>query len=97
MTRRVSEERRRAAALRASRQMIARGERPLYRLQVQHGYWTVDGMSWLAVIAAGRREALDSARSAIAAWLDAPAEGFDVEVVPKARRAKSSDGIGGRS
>jgi len=79
VARHVSEERQRAAALQAARRMIARGERPMYRLRAQDGRWTVDAMSWLTVTAAGHSSALDAARAAIAEWLDVPPEAFDVK------------------
>jgi hypothetical protein len=80
MARHVSEERKRVAALQAGRQMIARGQRPLYRLRAQDGRWTVDGMSWLTVTAASRTEAVNVARAAIAEWLDVPRQSFDIEI-----------------
>ena len=79
MARSVSEERKRAAALQASRQMIARGERPMYRLRAQDGRWAVDALPWVTVSAIGRREALDVARAGIAAWLEVAPDAFDVE------------------
>jgi hypothetical protein len=72
----VSGERKRAAALQAGRQMIARGQRPPYRVRAQDGRWTVDAMAWLSVAATSRPEALDAARAAIAAWLDVSADTF---------------------
>jgi len=79
MARHVSEDRKRAAAFQASRRMIARGERPGYRLRAaQDGLWAIDGLPG-AVAASGRREALDAARAAIAEWLDVPPDAFDVE------------------
>lgn len=60
--------------------MIARGERPAYRLATgQDGRWGVDAMPWLSVAAVNRREALDEARAAIAAWLQVEPDAFDVE------------------
>ena len=60
--------------------MIARGERPGYRLRTgQDGAWTVDALPWVSVAATGRRDALDAARVAIAEWLDVPTDSFDVE------------------
>jgi hypothetical protein len=78
MARHVSEERKRAAALQAGRQMIARGERPLYRLRAQDGGWTVEGLPWVTVTTTGRREALAAARAGIAEWLNVPPEAFDL-------------------
>jgi hypothetical protein len=58
--------------------MIARGERPQYRLRAQDGRWTIDALSWLTVTGTSYVEALDAAREAIEAWLDVPADTFDV-------------------
>ena len=81
MTRRVNEARQREAAHQASRRMIARGDRPAYRVTAdEDGRWQVYGMPWVSVTAAGRREALDEARKAIAEWLDVPPDAFVVEV-----------------
>jgi hypothetical protein len=41
--------------------------------------WKVDAMPWVTVTATGRREALDEARAAIAAWLDVPSDAFNLE------------------
>jgi hypothetical protein len=80
MARRVSEAQQRAAAHQASRRMIARGDRPAYRLRTAHdGGWHVDALPWVPVSATGRREALDEARAAIAEWLDVRPDTFDVE------------------
>lgn len=60
--------------------MIARGERPAYRVRMaQDGRRVVDGMPWLPLSATARREALDEARAAIAAWLEVRPHAFDVE------------------
>jgi hypothetical protein len=68
-----------AAAFQASRRMIARGDRPAYRVTAEDGRWHVDTLPWVPISATGRREALAEARAAIAAWLDVSAESFDVE------------------
>jgi hypothetical protein len=61
--------------------MVARGERPGYRVvAAQGGRWTVDALPWVSVTAMGRGEALEAARAAIAEWLDVAAEAFDLEV-----------------
>ncbi len=61
--------------------MIARGERPGYRVTTaQDGRWRVDALPWLTVVATGRREALDEARAALAEWLEVERDAFDVEV-----------------
>ena len=76
----MSEARQQDAALSAGRRMIARGDRPGYRLMpAQDGRWQVDALPWLSVTAQARREALDEARAAIAAWLDVRPDSFDVE------------------
>jgi hypothetical protein len=63
--------------------MIARGERPAYRLiPAQDGGWRVDAKPWVTVTATGRREALDETRAAIAEWLDVAPDSFDVEATP---------------
>jgi hypothetical protein len=65
---RIFEVARQAAALQAGRRMIARGDRPAYRVTTaQVGSWTVDALSWLSLPVTRRREALDEARAAIAA------------------------------
>ncbi|MEJ7748033.1 MAG: hypothetical protein WKF56_01950 [Candidatus Limnocylindrales bacterium] len=66
-------------AVQAARRMIARGERPMYRLQsVQDGRWAVDGLPGVSVAAASRRAVLDTMRAAIAETLDVPADTFDL-------------------
>ena len=59
--------------------MIARGERPLYRLRVHDGSRTVDAMAWIS-IARRRDGALAATRVRIAEWLDVPPEAFDAGV-----------------
>ena len=60
--------------------MVARGERPGYRLQAaQDGSWTVDGSLGVKVTAETRKAALTAARAAIAAVLEVDPESFDVE------------------
>ncbi len=67
-------------AVQAARRMIARGERPMYRLQpVQDGRWAVDSLPGVSVAATGRRAVLDAMRAAIAETLDVPVESFDLE------------------
>jgi hypothetical protein len=54
--------------------------RPLYRVRMaQDGTWAVDWCPWLALTATDRREAVASARAAVATWLDV--DGSDVDVV----------------
>jgi hypothetical protein len=58
--------------------MVARGDRPAYRVRTaQDGRWIVDALPWLPLAATSRREALDEARAAIAAWLEVPPDAFD--------------------
>jgi hypothetical protein len=69
------------AAWSAARRMIARKDRPCYRVAETGDGNTVHivELPWIAPIKAGRREAIDRAREAIAAWLDIQPEAFDVE------------------
>ena len=76
----ISEPRQRAAFIQGGQQMIARGERPLYRLRsLQEGRWQVDGCPWLVLDAGSWREAVDAARATVAAMLVVEPDGFDVE------------------
>jgi hypothetical protein len=60
--------------------MIARGDRPAYRVTTaEDGRWRVETLPWVPVTATSRREALDEARAAIADWLDVRPDSFDVE------------------
>ena len=60
--------------------MIARGDRPAYRVTTdEDGRWGVATLPWVSVEATNRREALDAARAAIAAWLQVEPDAFDVE------------------
>jgi hypothetical protein len=81
MTRRgLSDAQREASARQAARRVIARGERPLFRVRkVQDGTWAVDWCPWLTLPAAYRRESLSVARAAVAWWLGV--DGSAVEVV----------------
>jgi hypothetical protein len=79
MPRHVREATKRAAARQAARRMIARGERPGYRLRAQGGHWTVDALPWITVTAAYRWDAIQAARAAIAAWLEVTIDSFDVD------------------
>ena len=62
--------------------MIARGDRPIYRLQAApDGRYVVEGCPWLTVAsAAGRQDTADAARAAIAEWLGTGPDAFDVEL-----------------
>jgi hypothetical protein len=60
--------------------MIARGDRPAYRVTTAlDGRWVVDARPWVSLTATGRLEALDEARAAIAEWLGVSPEAFDVD------------------
>jgi hypothetical protein len=65
----------------ASRRMISRGERPGYRIAETGDSETVHvvELPWLGRIATDRRDAIRSARQAIAEWLGVDLEAFDVE------------------
>jgi len=70
-----------ASALQASQRMIARGERPAYRLRLaQDGRWTISEAPWLGVARASRREALTEAIHAISEWLDCDPAAFGIAV-----------------
>lgn len=76
----ISEAHRQAAAVQAARRMIARRERPGYRLvAVQDGLWAVDGSLGVAVSADTRKAALTAARTDIADVLGVDPESFDLE------------------
>jgi hypothetical protein len=80
MARHVNEERQHSAALQAARRMVARGERPGYRLRAAHdGSWTVEGLPGVTVAAETRKAAVMAARAAIAAVLEVDPESFDLE------------------
>lgn len=60
--------------------MVARGERPGYRLlAAQDGAWTVDGLPGVMVTAETKRAALTAAKAAIATVLEVDPESFDLE------------------
>ena len=60
--------------------MIARGERPGYRLATaQDGLWSVVGLPGVTVTAETKRAALTDARTAIAAALEVDPDWFEVE------------------
>jgi hypothetical protein len=65
----------------ASRRMIARRERPGYRVAETGDGVTVHvvELPWLGQIVADRSEAVRKAREAIAAWLEVDPDSFDVE------------------
>jgi hypothetical protein len=60
--------------------MIARGERPGYRLLPgRDGRWRVDGLPGISVVAPDRHAASTTIRSAIGVALDVDPMAFDVE------------------
>jgi hypothetical protein len=65
----------------ASRRMISRGERPGYRIAETGDSETIHvvELPWLGRIATDRRNAISTARQAIADWLDVDLDAFDVE------------------
>jgi hypothetical protein len=70
-------------ARQASRGMIARGERPLYRPRLEpDGGFILIRIPELELVteARHRREVVAVARDLIALWLDVPADSFDIEV-----------------
>ncbi len=73
--------RRAQAAWAAGRRMVARRERPCYRVADTGDGATVHivELPWIAPITATRATAIDQARTAIAAWLDVQLDAFDVE------------------
>ena len=81
MTRGASDFRRAEAAWSASRRMIARKERPCYRVAETGDGATVHiiELPWIAPIDATRQTAVDGARTAIAGWLHVSPDTFDVE------------------
>ena len=76
-----NEFRRAEAAWSAGRRMVARRERPCYRVADTGDGATVHivELPWIAPITATRGTALDRARAAIAGWLDVQPDAFDVE------------------
>ena len=60
--------------------MVARGERPGYRLRAaQDGSWTVEGLPGVMVTAETRKAAMTAAKAAIAAVLEVDPESFDLD------------------
>ena len=81
MTNRSTDFRHAEAAWSAARRMIARRDRPCYRVAETGDGITVHviELPWIAPIESSRRNAIDRAREAIAAWLDVQPDAFDVE------------------
>ena len=69
------------AAWSAARRMIARKDRPCYRVAETGDGATVHivELPWIVPIEATRRDAIDRAREAIAAWLGVQPDTFDIE------------------
>jgi hypothetical protein len=69
------------AAWSAARRMIARKDRPCYRVAETGDGATIHiiELPWIAPLEASRRDAIDRAREAIAAWLDVQPDAVDVE------------------
>lgn len=65
----------------ASRRMIARGERPGYRIAETGDGETIHiiELPWLGRLAASRANATSVARESIAAWLGVDPDAFDLE------------------
>ena len=67
----------------AGRRMIARGERPLYRIEVVQATpgvrFRVVELPWLVGPAASTREVSAAGRARIAGWLDVSSDAFDVD------------------
>ncbi len=70
-----------AQAWTASRRMIARGERPGYRIAETGDGETIHivELPWLGRVATDRPNAIATARASIAAWLGVDGATFDVE------------------
>jgi hypothetical protein len=49
--------------------MVARGERPTYRIRLDGNRWVIDALPWISIELTDRRNALLEAREAIAGWL----------------------------
>lgn len=73
---------RRDQARQASREMIARGERPLYRPRLEpDDDFILISIPELDIVTEARHrgEVVAMARDLIALWLDVPADTFDIE------------------
>jgi hypothetical protein len=74
---------RREHALRASREMIARGERPFYKPRLEpDGDFILIRIPQLEIVtqARHRAEIVAMARDCIAIWLDVRPDAFDLEI-----------------
>lgn len=76
----ANQSRRAEAAWTAARRMIARKERPCYRVaETGDGTYHLIELPWVAPVTASRADALDRARDAVAALLDVDPDAFDIE------------------
>jgi hypothetical protein len=72
--------RRADAAWAAARRMIARRERPCYRVaETGDGTFNLVELPWIAPVPATPGTALARARDAVAGWLGVDPEAFDIE------------------
>jgi hypothetical protein len=77
---RIPPERQQAAALQAARRMIARGERPMFRLVPSEPGWAIDALPWVRASAfASRGEAIEMLRHDVAVALEVDPWAFDLE------------------
>ncbi len=75
----MSESHRREAAIQASRRMISRGERPMFRVRRSpEGAWILEGMT-LDTVGETRHAVLDAARAYMAEMLGVHPSSFDLE------------------
>jgi hypothetical protein len=76
----VDEFRRAEAAWTAARRMIARKERPCYRVaETGDGTYHLVELPWIPPVVATRATAGGRAREAVAGWLDVDPGSFDIE------------------
>jgi hypothetical protein len=77
----TSDFRRAEAAWSAARRMIARKERPCYRVAETGDGSTVYivELPWIAPLSATQATAVERARGAVATWLDVDPGAFDIE------------------
>jgi hypothetical protein len=77
----TSDFRRAEAAWSAARRMIARKERPCYRVADTGDGSTIHvvELPWIAAMEATRATAIGRARDAVATWLDVDPGAFDIE------------------
>jgi hypothetical protein len=76
----MSEAKLHARAVQAAQRMIARGERPGYRLLLGgDGRWRVDGLPGISAAAPDRHAGSTSIRAMIATALDVEPMSFDID------------------